>query len=151
MASYNKVILLGNLTKAPEVRYIPSGTAVADLSLAVNEDYKNKDGEKVEAVVFVDVIVWAKQAEVCGEYLSKGSQILVEGRLQLDKWTTKEGENRSKLRVRASRVQFLGSPKSSSEMKDMPDDKVRPAVEEEQGPEGPSSADSLADDDNLPF
>ncbi len=153
MASYNKVILMGNLTKNPEVRYIPSGTAVADLSLAVNEEYKGKDGEKVESVVFVDVVVWARQAETCGEYLSKGSQVLVEGSLQLDKWKTKEGENRSKLRVRATRIQFLGAPKSGGG-KETGDGGGKPAAGEgdavEPGEINPVDA-AMADEDNLPF
>lgn len=154
MPSYNKVVLIGNLTKDPEVRYIPSGTAVADLSLAINETFKNKAGEKVENTCFVDVIVWARQAETCGEYLSKGSPVLIEGSLQLDKWQTKEGEARSKLRVRAERVQFLGSPKkaefsdggtSSTEKKEiLPDEEPMVSAEE-------PDVNSMGDDDNLPF
>ncbi len=155
MPNYNKVMLIGNLTKDPEVRYIPSGTAVADLSMAINETFKNKDGEQVENTCFVDVIVWARQAETCGEYLSKGSSLLVEGRLQLDKWQNKEGENRSKLRVRADRVQFLGSPKKG-EIQDggVPAQKQEAAGEPEQEPMMPANepdVNSTGDDDNLPF
>lgn len=108
MASANIVVLCGNLTRDPEVRQIPSGMSVADLGLAVNENYKNKSGELVETTVWVDVVVWGKTAENCGQYLRKGSPVLVEGRLQLDQWE-KDGEKRSKLRVRADRVHFLGS------------------------------------------
>ncbi len=118
MASLNKVLLVGNLTRDPEVRYIPSGTAVAELGLAVNENFKNREGQEVESTVFVDVVVWARQAETCGEYLSKGSPVLIEGRLQLDQWESKEGEKRSKIRVRADRVQFLGSPRRGAEYQD---------------------------------
>jgi single-strand DNA-binding protein len=87
---------------------------VADLRLAVSEKFKNRQGELVEKPVFVDVVVWDRQAENCAKYLSKGSPVLVEGRLQLDEWTSKEGEKRSKLRVRANTVQFLGKPDSDS-------------------------------------
>ena len=108
MASANIVVLCGNLTRDPEVRQIPSGMSVADLGLAINESYKNKSGEQVETTCYVDVVVWGKTAENCGQYLRKGSPILVEGKLQLDQWE-KDGEKRSKLRVRADRVQFLGT------------------------------------------
>ena len=111
MSSYNRVILMGNLTRDPDTRYLQSGTAVTDMGLAVNETYAGQDGQKVEKTVFVDVVVWAKQAEACAQYLGKGSPVLVEGRLQLDQWETKDGEKRSKLRVRADRVQFLGRPR----------------------------------------
>lgn len=115
MATFNKVMLMGNLTKDPEVKTLPSGMSVADLRLAINESYTDKNGQKVEKACFVDVAVWDKQAEICRTYLTKGSPILVEGRLQMDEWTTKEGEKRSKLRVRADRVQFLGARRSGSE------------------------------------
>ena len=109
MANLNLVILVGNLTRDPEVRYTPSGKAVSDLSLAVNRTWVDRQtNEKKEQVCFVDIVVWGRQAETCSEYLSKGAPVLVEGRLQLDKWETQAGEKRSKLRVPARRVQFLG-------------------------------------------
>jgi len=109
MASYNKVLLMGNLTRDPEVKYTPKGMAVTDLGLAVNREYTTDSGEKREEVVFVDVTVWGRQAETCGEYLKKGRPVFVEGRLQLDTWDDKQsGQKRSKLRVNAERVQFLG-------------------------------------------
>ena len=109
MANLNLVLLAGNLTKDPEVRYTPSGKAVADLGLAVNRTWMDRQtNEKKEEVCFVDIVTWGRQAETCGEYLHKGSPILVEGRLQLDKWETQSGEKRSKIRVRARRIQFLG-------------------------------------------
>lgn len=108
MSSLNTVYLMGNLTRDPESRTLPSGTKVADLGLAVNEAYKDKEGKMVEKPVFVDIVTWGRQAETCGEYLEKGSRVLVEGRLQLDQWETDQGEKRSRLRVRANRVQFLG-------------------------------------------
>ncbi|MFH0880372.1 MAG: single-stranded DNA-binding protein [Lentisphaerota bacterium] len=126
MTSLNKVFLAGNLTRDPEVRYTPSGTAVSKLGLAVSDAYTNKAGEKVETTCFVDVDVWARQAEACGEYLSKGSPVLVEGRLQLDQWESKEGEKRSKLKVHAERIQFLGR-KKGGETGDAPPGSVRPA------------------------
>ena len=115
MASYNRVLLMGNLTRNPEIRYTPSGTAVADLGLAVNESFKNKAGETVEQTCFVDVVVWGRQAETASEYLQKGAPVFVEGRLQLDQWESPQGEKRSKLRVRADRVQFLGAPGKNTE------------------------------------
>lgn len=108
MASLNRVLLVGNLTRDPVVRQTPSGTAVGDISIAVNESYTNKSGEQVETTTFVDVVVWGRQAETCAAYLTKGSPVLIEGRLQLDQWKTPEGENKSKMRVKADRVQFLG-------------------------------------------
>jgi len=110
MPNCNRVFLMGNLTRNPEIRYTPSGRAVVDLGLAINENYKNQAGEVVERACFVDVVVWGRQAETVSEYLHKGSSVFVEGRLQLDQWENQQGEKRSKLRVRADRVQFLGSP-----------------------------------------
>ncbi len=110
MTGFNRVVLVGNLTRDPELRQIPSGTAVADLGMATNEKYKNRDGQTVESTCFVDIVTWGKQAQVCGQYLAKGSSILVEGRLQFDQWKASDGQNRHKLRVRADRIQFLGKP-----------------------------------------
>ena len=112
MASYNKVILMGNLTRDPELKHLASGSPVCDLGLAVNEKYKSKDGEAKESVTFVDITVWGRQAESCAEYLSKGSPVLVEGSLKLDQWETEDGDKRSKLKVNGQNVQFLGSPKA---------------------------------------
>ncbi len=109
MASYNRVILVGNVTRDPELRYIASGTAVTDLGLAINDRRKNANGEWVEETTFVDVTLWGRQAEVAGEYLSKGSPVLIEGRLQLDTWETSEGQKRSKLKVVGQRMQMLGT------------------------------------------
>jgi len=106
--SYNRVILIGNLCRDPEVKQAPSGTPVCDLRLAVNESYKTQTGEIHDSVHYVDVTVWDRAATNCQTYLRKGSQILVEGRLQYDEWKNPQGETRSKLRVRADRVQFLG-------------------------------------------
>ncbi len=108
MASYNRVILLGNLTKDPELRYTPSGTAVANLRLAVNSQFKNQAGERKEETCFVTIVVWARQAETCNQYLKKGRPVLVEGRLISRSWEA-EGKTRTTMEVRADRVQFMGS------------------------------------------
>ena len=115
MVSVNSVILGGNLTRDPEVRYTPSGSAVANFGLAVNRTYRSRDGDKKEEVNFFDVETWGRQAETCGEYLKKGSPVLVEGRLKQDTWENREGQKRSKVKIRAMRVQFLpGGPNRSS-------------------------------------
>jgi single-strand DNA-binding protein len=109
MASFNRVILVGNLTRDPELRYIGSGTAVTDFGLAVNEKRKNANGELIEETTFVDVTLWARNAEVASEYLSKGSPALIEGRLKYDAWETQDGQKRSKLKVVGERIQLLSS------------------------------------------
>lgn len=106
MASYNRVVLLGNLTRDPECRYIPSGMAVADIGLAVNDRKKTSTGEWVEEATFVDITLWGRTAEIAGEFLTKGSQVLVEGRLKLDTWEV-DGQKRSKLKVVGERMSML--------------------------------------------
>lgn len=115
MASFNKVILVGNLTRDPEVRYTPSGTAVSDIGLAVNRTWFDKNtNSKREEVTFVDITLWGRQAEVAGEYLSKGRPVLIEGRLQLDQWEDREtGQKRSKLKVVGENMTMLGSRSDS--------------------------------------
>jgi single-strand DNA-binding protein len=108
MASMNRVYLLGNLTRDPVLRRLNSGTSVADMGLAVSENGDGKGEGKKPAPVFVDLVAWSKLAETCGTYLAKGSQVLVEGRLQLDEWTDDKGNKRSKFKVCAERIQFLG-------------------------------------------
>ena len=110
MASYNRVLLMGNCTRDPEVRYTPKGTAVAELGLAVNRVYTADNGEKREEVTFIDVTLWGRQAEVAGEYLKKGRPVFIEGRLQMDTWDDKQtGQKRSKLKVVGEGMQLLGS------------------------------------------
>jgi single-strand DNA-binding protein len=109
MLSLNKVLLIGNLTRDPEMRYIPSGTAVAEFGLAIDREWKDKSGEKKDDTCFVDITVWGRTAEICNQYLKKGRQVYIEGRLDYSAWETKEGDKRSKLRVVADRVQFLSS------------------------------------------
>ena len=109
MASFNKVILMGNLTRDPEVKFLPSGTAVANFGLAMNETYTDQQtGEKKESACFVDVEAWGRQAEIVGEYFSKGRPILVEGSLKYDSWETEDGTKRNRLKVRLIRFQFVG-------------------------------------------
>ena len=109
MASYNKVILMGNLTRDPELKYLPSGTAVANFGLAMNETYTDRQtGEKREEVCFVDVEAWGRQAEIANEYLQKGSSVFIDGSLRFDSWEADDGTKRSRLRVRAFRFQFIG-------------------------------------------
>ena len=107
MASFNRVVLLGNITRDIEVKYLQSGMAVTEIGLAVNDRRKNQQGEWVEETTFVDITLWGRTAEVAGEYLGKGSQVLIEGRLKLDTWET-DGQKRSKLRVVGERMQMLG-------------------------------------------
>jgi single-strand DNA-binding protein len=111
MAAFNKVILVGNLTRDPELRYTPSGTAVANLRLAVNRKFRDKAQQLKDETCFITAVVWSKQAETCNQYLHKGSSLLVEGRLQSRTWDdTQSGQKRSVIEVLAERVQFLGAP-----------------------------------------
>ena len=125
MASLNKVMLIGNLTRDPELRYIPSGQAVASFTVAMNRVYKLQTGEKKEEVSFVRVVVWARMAEVCGEYLKKGSPVFVEGRLQSRSWDGPDGQKRSTLEVIAANIQFLrgqGAGTGTGKDRDLPMD-----------------------------
>jgi single-strand DNA-binding protein len=110
MPNLNKVQLMGNLTRDPEVRYTPKGTPVTDIGLAINRTYSGDDGERREETTFVDITFWGRQAEVIGEYMRKGRPLYVEGRLQLDTWEDKTtGQQRSRLKVVGDNFQFLGS------------------------------------------
>jgi single-strand DNA-binding protein len=123
MASFNKVILIGNLTREPQTKFTGGGTAICELGLAVNRTWFDKaTNQKKEEVTFVDVTVWGKQAEHCGQYLAKGRPVLVEGRLKLDQWEDKTtNQKRSKLTVVAENVTFLGS-KQDGQRQDQPSD-----------------------------
>src|SRR6266571_2226379 len=113
MASFNKVILAGNLTRDPELRYTPKGLAIAKVGLAINRTWRNEAGETKEEVTFVDVDIFGRTAENVGQYMRKGSPMLIEGRLRLDQWDDKQtGQKRSKLGVVGDYVQFLGSPRA---------------------------------------
>jgi len=109
-ASLNKVILIGNLTADPELRYTPSGTARTRFSIAINRQYKDSSGQLQEETTFVPIVSWGSQAENCANYLSKGRSVAVEGRLRIDSFENAEGERRKVVEVVAQSVQFLGSP-----------------------------------------
>jgi single-strand DNA-binding protein len=111
MASLNRVFFMGNLTRDPETRYLPNGTPVCTLPLASSRSFTGKGGEEKEEVCFVDVVVFGKPAESCGQYLTKGRQVLVEGRLSYRRWDGKDGAKHSKHEILADRVQFIGGPK----------------------------------------
>jgi len=132
MASLNKVLLIGNLTRDPELRYTPSGVAVTNLRLAVNRRYKDKTGELKEETCFITATVWDKQAEACNQYLQKGRPVFVEGRLQSRSWENNEGQKRSVIEVRAERVQFLGT--KSSQQTAQTESKETIADKKEDGP-----------------
>ena len=153
MASLNKVLMIGNLTRDPELRYIPSGSAVTSFTLASNRVYKLQSGEKKEEVSFVRVVVWGRMAEICGEYLSKGSPVFVEGRLQSRSWDGPDGQKRNTLEVIAMNVQFLGKP-GAGKGKEPPAEAVQSAGKEEiaeiQLDEFPPDASSKASDE-VPF
>ncbi len=111
----NKVIAIGNLGKDPETRYLPSGAAVCNFSIAVSESWKDKQtGEQKERTEWINIEVWGKAAEACQKYLTKGSQCYIEGKLQTEKWTDKDGVDRWTTKVRADNVQFLGSPRDGA-------------------------------------
>ena len=107
MASFNKVIVVGNLTRDPDLRYVPTGAAVCEVGLAINDRRKNAQGEWIDETTFVDVTLWARLAEIASEYLQKGSPVLIEGRLKLEQWE-KDGHKQSKLKVVGERLQMFG-------------------------------------------
>ena len=156
MANLNKVLLMGNLTRDPEVRYTPKGTAVTELGIAVNRIYTGENGEKREEVTFVDVTVWGRTAENVGEYLRKGRPVFIEGRLQLDSWEDKQsGQKRNKLKVVADNVQFLGSRGSSGGAGGPEEGDEAPRSGTGGGarnaPPAKSSGPAEPDDDEIPF
>jgi single-strand DNA-binding protein len=152
MASFNKVILLGNLTRDPEVRYTPKGTAVTDLGLAVNRTYTADNGEKREEVTFVDVTFWGRTAEVAGEDLKKGRPVFVEGRLQLDSWDDKtSGQKRTKLKVIGENMQMLGSPRGGAAGGGGGDEESSGGSRASRPAPPPKAAPSAPDDDEIPF
>ncbi len=130
----NRVFLMGNLTRDPELRYTPAGQAVTNFSLAINRNYTTQSGEKKEDACFVRIAVWGKQAESCAQYLSKGRPVFVEGRLQSRSWETEDGQKRNALDVVASSVQFLGKPgEGSGEKEGSPGTEEAPEQAESQG------------------
>ena len=153
MASLNRVLLIGNLTRDPELRYTPGGAAVCEFAIAINRNYTSKTGEKKDEVTFIDIVAWARQAEICAEYLKKGRPVFVEGRLTQDRWEQPDGQKRSRIRVTADRVQFLGGPGGGGGGGGgAPAGAVRAPAAEEGGVPAPESTDEPpGTDENVPF
>jgi single-strand DNA-binding protein len=147
MAGFNRVIILGNMTRDPQLRYLPSNTPVCDFGLAVNRRYRDRDGNQKEEVCFVDVSAFGRQAETINQYMSKGRPILVEGRLRFDSWTGQDGQKRSKLSVTVENFQFVGG---RGEGGGASHDQGPPSGGGQGGPSGPPTDESPPMDD-LPF
>jgi single-strand DNA-binding protein len=139
MANYNRVILAGNLTRDPELRYIPSGQPVTNFTIAINRNYITQSGERREETSFIPIVVWRKQAETCNQYLSKGSPVLVEGRLQQRSWETQEGQRRNIIEVVADRVVFLGGVKPPPEeiIEEPEPNEIQNAIQEDKNEDVP--------------
>lgn len=156
MANLNKVMLIGNLTRDPELRHTPKGTAVAELGMAINRVWRDEQGQKQEDTTFVDVTLWGRQAEVAQQYLAKGNPCYIEGRLQLDTWDDKAtGQKRSKLRVVGETLQLLGSKPSAGgggNYSERPQQASAP--QQRSGPPqgaSPAAMDDFQEDDDIPF
>lgn len=158
MPNYNRVMLMGNLTRDPQLRYTPSGTAVADFGLAVNRRRRGSNGERRDETCFVDVTAWGRQAEIINEHFNKGRPIFLEGRLQLDEWTSSDGQRRSKLKVVLENFQFI-TPRDAPmgrrpQRQDQPQDQPQGQQPQEQAPARDSEGDYAADEppfDDVPF
>ena len=159
MASYNKVMIMGNITRDIELRATPKGTSVADIGLACNRVRMGEDGQKIEEVTFVDVTLWGRQAELASQYLGKGKPVFIEGRLQTDSWTDKEsGKQRSKLKVVGENMQFIGAPSGGGGGNNGGGQQGQPmqsAPQQSAPPQGGSPASNMPDfqdeDDDIPF
>ncbi len=167
MPNLNRVLLMGNLTRDPEIKYTPKGTAVAEIGLAINRVYSTDQGERREETTFVDVELWGRQAEIAGEYLKKGRPVFIEGRLKLDTWDDKAtGQKRSKMRVVGEMMQLLGSREGGGagggegrSGGDSGEESFTPAARKPAAasgrptppPKPPADPDLDADDDDIPF
>jgi len=153
MANYNKVILIGNLTRDPQMSYLPSQTAVVEFGLAVNRRWRGQDGQNREETCFVDCRSYGRQAEMLNQYMSKGRPILIEGRLQLDTWQAQDGSRRSKHRVIVERFQFLGGGGGSGGAGGPGRGRTeRPAPQQQAEPSGPPDYDDGGPGgDDIPF
>ncbi len=154
MANLNKVMLIGNLTRDPELRFTPKGTAVADISLAINRIWNNEQNQKQEETIFVDVTLWGRQAELAQQYLTKGRGVYIEGRLQMDTWDDKEtGKKRSKLKVIGETLQFLPDGRGGAAQGSAAPQASRPAQQRQVPPQGASAApaDDFQEEDEIPF
>ena len=151
MASYNRVILMGNLTRDPEVKFLPSGTSVANFGLAMNERYTDREtGEQKDNPCFVDIEAWGRQAEIANEYLQKGSPVFIDGSLKFESWEADDGTKRSRLRVRVFRIQFIGGRRDEDEGGGGYTDAAPAAAPTAQAPTPPQGAPSSTEDD-IPF
>jgi single-strand DNA-binding protein len=139
--SYNLVILMGNITKDPEVKYLPDGTAVCEIGIAVNKKFKNKAGEEKEKVTFAGVVFWGKQAENVAKFFSKGKPIFIEGELEQDTWTDTDGKKQTKTKIRGNQWQFCGGDRGQRE--------ESPAPRPERPAQGVAT--ETPDDDDIPF
>lgn len=160
MANLNRCLLIGNLTREVELRYTPKGTAVAEISLAINRHYTGDNGEKKEETTFVDVTLWGRQAEVAGQFLKKGRPCFIEGRLQLESWDDKQtGQKRSKLKVVCENLQFLGGKPGESNAPSQESSEPTPsaALQKQRSqaasgrPAPPRDPDLDAEQDDIPF
>jgi single-strand DNA-binding protein len=157
MPNLNKVMIMGNLTRDPEIKYTPKGTAVADVSIAVNRVYSSDQGERREETTFVDVELWGRQAEIAGEYLRKGRPVYIEGRLKLDTWEDKQtGQKRSRMRVVGENLQLLGAREGGGEREDSSSGRghqrsERPAQSRQPAAKKPLDPDLDVDGDDVPF
>ena len=156
MASYNKVILMGNLTRDPEMRYVPSGTAVTNFGLAMNERYTDRQtGEQKESPCFVEITAWGRQAEIVNEYLTKGSPVFLEGSLKFDSWEADDGTKRNRLSVTAFRIQLIGGRRDGDEMSGGYADAEPAAAPTQsapyQGTPAPEASAPSATEDDIPF
>ncbi|MGA0845567.1 MAG: single-stranded DNA-binding protein [Luteolibacter sp.] len=154
MANLNKVMLIGNLTRDPELRYTPGGKAVTDISLAINRSWVNDQGQKQEDTTFVDVTLWGRQAELAQQYLGKGRGVYVEGRLQMDSWDDKEtGKKRTRLKVVGENMQFLPDGRGAVGGQSRPAAGPVGASQSAGAPRGgsPAPADDFQDEDDIPF
>ncbi len=156
MANLNKVMLIGNLTRDPELRHTPKGTAVSEISLAINRVWNNDQGQKQEETTFVEVTLWGRQAELAQQYLTKGRPVYIEGRLQLDSWDDKEtGKKRTKMRVIGENMQFLSSGTGTGGASGGTQQTSRPPQQQPRSgaPQGASAApaDDFQEDDDIPF
>jgi single-strand DNA-binding protein len=156
MASFNKVILMGNLTRDPQLRYLPSNMAVCEFGLATNRKWKDRDGNQKEDVCFVDIAAFGRQAETINQYMTKGRSILIEGHLRLESWTGQDGQKRSKLRVVVDNFQFVGARGDQPgpggapyERAAAPDERPRPGPAAEPPPPEPDQGPPAGDD--IPF
>lgn len=153
MADLNQVFLMGRLTADPELRYIPSGQAVATLRLATSRKWTGKDGQEKKDTLYIDVSVWGRQAETCSEYLKKGSSLHVEGYLKTEQWEDKDGKKQSKIKVEADHVQFLDpKPKDDSAPRQQAAPAATKPAAKSTAKSRPAPVDNPADeDDDIPF